>query len=114
MRPLNDSRTIVLRNEVVGGDSRWLGAFLDAEGNLHLQGQDLGPKTASVSDDGEYEWFQCVKKEHLPALVEALGGTPGEDILFLLERDYCGSRSYELEATLRTRGIPVDRQVWSG
>jgi len=105
-------RRIVLRNERKGNDIRHLEAYLDAEGALHIDGQDLGPGTAPVSDDGEYEWFRTVPASELPRLVELLGGQPGEPILDLLARRYTGRESYELERVISEGGIRSDLSVW--
>jgi hypothetical protein len=40
------SRIVRLREERSGADSRFLDAYLDGEGNLHVDGQDLGPATS--------------------------------------------------------------------
>ena len=106
-------RRVTLRQERTGADSRFLEAYLDATGDLHLDGQDLGPGTAPVSDDGEYEWFQRIAAADVPRLLALLGATPGEDVLDVLERGWRGARSYDLERLLRSSGIPVDRTVWS-
>jgi hypothetical protein len=45
-------RQVILRNERSGLDTRHLWAYLDDEGNLHIDGQDLGPATAPVSTSG--------------------------------------------------------------
>ena len=108
------SRTLQLRHETLGENSRFLSAYLDAQGHLHIDGQDLGPSTGSVSSDGEYEWFQVIQASDLPRLIAALGGRPDEPILELLERRFSGKASYELERVLRTGEIPVHREVWSG
>ena len=47
---------VTLRSERSGRDVRTLWAHVDVDGNLHVDGQDLGPRTAPVSVDGEYEW----------------------------------------------------------
>ncbi len=78
-------RTVTLRDERQGRDCRHLWAYVDDAGCLHIDGQDLGPGTAPVSDDGEYEWFQNIKVEDLPRLLGLLGGNAGDDILALLE-----------------------------
>jgi hypothetical protein len=106
------SRKVRLRNEDTGRDRRFLDAFLDAEGDLHIDGQDLGPATAPVSPDGEYEWFSTVRSEHVSQLVELLGGDAGADILDLLEKHYTGAGSYELERILRDDDVPVERFVY--
>jgi hypothetical protein len=108
------ARKIQLRQEISGQDRRSLWAYCDEEGNLQVDGQDLGPGTALVSSDGEYEWSESVKAADIPRLVELLGGAPGEDILRLLERRFCGVASYEFEGTLRESGLPVKTWVWSG
>jgi hypothetical protein len=103
---------VILRIERDGPDSRHLEAYLDEEGNLHLDGHDLGPKTAPVSDDGEYEWFEKVAAADLPRLIELLGGQPGEDILDLLHRRYTGAAAYDFTEALYSSGIRIERFVW--
>ncbi len=70
-------RTVTLRDERRGSDARHLWAYPDAEGNLHIDGQDLGPGTSMVSSDGEYEWFRTVAAVDVPRVVELLGGGKG-------------------------------------
>lgn len=41
------SRTVALRDGRNGPDRRYLAARLDGEGNLYIEGQDIGPATAS-------------------------------------------------------------------
>jgi hypothetical protein len=104
-------REVQLRAERDGADARFLWAYLDDEGGLHIDGQDLGPGTAISSDDGEYEWFQVIEPEHVPRLVELLGASAGTPVLDLLEQRYTGRASYDLEAVLRDSGIPIARTV---
>jgi hypothetical protein len=103
-----DIRRVTLR---AGEGGRHLWAYLDAAGNLHIDGQDLGPATAPVSSDGEYEVFEKIDAEHVPAVVELLGGTPGSDVLDLLE-DFAGAASNDLMARLRASDIPISRFVF--
>lgn len=107
-------RTVTLREERQGRDVRWLGAYVDGAGALHVDGQDLGPGTAMVSSDGEYEWFMTVAAGDVDRLVALLGGQPGDDVLVLLERDWTGPRSYDFERLLRQSGIPVKLFTWGG
>jgi hypothetical protein len=107
-------RRVSLRAERDGRDSRYLDVYLDEAGNLHIDGQDLGPSTAPVSSDGEYEWFQFIQASHLPSLKALLGAGPEENILDTLERSWTGRRSYDLEQIIRESDIPRSRQVWSG
>ena len=123
-RPINggdDSTTgrsprhVALRDEHrEGGDHRYLTAYLDDNGNLHIDGQDLGPGTASVSSDGEYEWFSTIFADDIARVIRLLDGDPGADVLDLLERSWSGVRSYQLEHRLRESDIPIRRSVWRG
>ena len=109
-----DGRVVTLRDETDGPDSRHLWAHLDKEGNLHIDGQDLGPKTAIVSSDGEYEWFETTKRTDLPRLIGLLGRKPEDDILDVLEENWAGPRANDLSALIRESDIEVERFVWSG
>jgi hypothetical protein len=99
---------VELRKEHDGTDSRYLRAYLDASGNLHIDGHDLGPGTAPVSADGEYEWFKTIRAEDVPKVVTLLGGNAGDDVLNVLEARYTGEGSYELEKRLRESDIKVE------
>jgi hypothetical protein len=109
-----NARRVVLRAEHAGADSRFLEAYVDADGALHIDGQDLGPGTRPVSSDGEYEWFATIAAEDVPRLEVLLGAAADEDVLDVLARSYTGRASYELERLLRESDIPVRRSVWSG
>jgi hypothetical protein len=102
---------VVLREERSGADVRHLWAYLDDAGALHIDGQDLGPATAPVSDDGEYEWYQVISAADVPRLKLLLGAEEGTGILEILSA-WTGERSYELERRLRESSIPVRRHVW--
>jgi len=104
-------RRVVLRDEREGHDSRHLWAYLDTEGALHIDGQDLGPNTGLVGDDGEYEWFQRIPAGKVPRLVAILGGDPADDVLDILERHWTGDRSGELERLLRESDLEIERYV---
>ncbi len=104
-------RRVSLRAEVNGPDKRYLDAYINGEGQLVLQGQDLGPLTSVVSDDGEYEWFRYVQAEHIPSLLAALGGGAEEDVLDVLARVATGKGSYELERLLREEIVPSGTHV---
>jgi hypothetical protein len=105
---------VQLRAERHGADARYLTAWIDDGGNLHIDGHDLGPGTARVSDDGEHEWSRTIDAQHLPRLAELLGVDRDEDLLDELERGWSGRRSYDLEALLRAHAdeIPSDLHVW--
>jgi hypothetical protein len=105
-------RKVVLREARTGLDQRFLSAYVSTDGALHIDGQDLGPATAPPSHDGEYEWFETIQPEHLPRLIELLGGEPGTDVLDLLAERYAGAGAATFEQILRESDIPVERFVW--
>jgi len=109
---MSNGRQVQLRRERDGPDSRYLWAYLDEQGNLHIDGQDLGPSTAPVSDDGEYEWFKTIRAEDVPKVAMLLGGGTGDEVLDLLEARYTGEGSYELEKRLRESDIKVELGRW--
>jgi hypothetical protein len=114
-KPTRGNRHKVVLRDERRQDGSWLNlwAYLDEEGSLRIDGQDLGPVTAPVSSDGEYEYFKTVKAGDLPRLVALLGGRPDEDVLELLARSWTGARSYDLEDRLRASELEVDLHVWS-
>jgi len=108
------SRRVTLRKERSGADSRFLDAWLDEDGALRIDGQDLGPSTSPVSADGEYEWFETIERADIPKLLRLLAAQPDANILDVLERDWTGKKSYQLEELLRSSGINLHLSVWSG
>lgn len=105
---------VTLRDEATERDRRFLSAYLDARGNLHIDGHDIGPRTAAASSDGEYEWFQTIAAADVSRVVDLLDGKPGDKVLELLARDWTGERSYELEKRLRESDISIRLHVWNG
>jgi len=108
-----DGRRVQLRAEIRGDDRSFLSAFVDDLGDLHINGQDLGPATAPISDDGEYEYSHIYRAADLPTLTLALGGRPREHILDVLQRSWTGPQSHELERLLRESAIPATFWNWS-
>jgi hypothetical protein len=101
-----DSPVIELLDERKGENSFRIWAYLDAEGDLHIDGQDFGPITAVMTDDGEYEYCQKFANADLPRVIQALGGQLGCDVLELLARAWSGERAHDLERCIREAGIP--------
>lgn len=110
----SERRQVTLRDERSGPDSRHLWAYLDDDGNLHVDGQDLGPGTAPVSTDGEYEWFKKISAHDLPKLLALLGAPPDADVLDVLALHWSGDKAGDLESLIRKSGIKVETSVWSG
>jgi len=109
--PLDDStrlpgRSVSLQNEH-RGDGSWLNldASLERDGTLRIIGQDLGPVTEGMSADGEYEYFYTIAAEDVPALVVALGGQQGADVIDLLVQRWSGDDAYNLGSAIRSSGV---------
>lgn len=106
---MTSDRVVTLRSEKRGADSRALWASLTEVGDLRIDGQDLGPATAPVSPDGEYEWIQVIRRSDIPDLLSLLGADPDdEDVLDILESSWSGERSYALERLLRESDVKVE------
>jgi len=105
---------VTLRSERRGENSFSLWAYLDDDGNLHLDGQDLGPVTAPVSTDGEYEYFKTIAAPDIPRLLEMLGARADADILDVLASGWSGDASWRLERLLGESDIPVYLFTYGG
>ena len=88
------------------GSSLYLTAKVSEDGDLRIEGQDLGPITAMVSPDGEYEYWYTIQAHDVPALAAALGGSTHADVLDLLEDRWSGHESYGLGEAIRQSGVP--------
>ena len=99
-------RSVELQNEH-REDGSWLNidASLERDGVLRIIGQDLGPVAEAISPDGEYEWFYTIAAQDVPALVVALGGQPGTDVIDLLEQRWTGDAAYNLDGAIRSSGV---------
>lgn len=102
MEMTGPERTVQLRDVTLpSGIRSALWARVDDEGRLHLDAQDLGLPPGWMSSDGEYEYSRTIEPDDISALIELLGGRPGDDVLDLLARDWAPARSFDLERLLR-------------
>lgn len=106
-------RRIVLQKERRAADSRNLWASLGENGDLIIEGQDLGPEVERFWGAGmsEYEWAITVRSAKVPRLVSALGGEEGDDVLTLLADRYRENPRSATQTFLDEQGIP--NEVWS-
>jgi hypothetical protein len=112
---LTSGRRITLRDESREDGSRLvLEAYVDGDGNLHLDGHDLGPVTVSISADGEYEYFKTIAARDVPRLLGLVGAGAGEGVLDVLRRRWSGDASYDLEDLLSASDVPVELFTRSG
>ena len=98
-------RTVTLRDETKGEEQSILRARMTSDGGLELEGQDFGPSTSMVSDDGEYEYYWEVPAEHLAALREVLGVPAEGELLDVLVEHFSGPESRRLESLVSSSGL---------
>lgn len=104
-------RSVRLQDRMNGDVHLNLWARIDEYGNFLIEGQDLGPRDAD-GDISEYEWTTVVAREHVPALVELLGGSPDQDVLAIVERDWLPTEGYGLEQLIKRSDVPCDTEVY--
>ena len=88
-----------------------LWARVDEEGNLSIEGQDLGPRDED-GDLAEYEWSTFVAAQDVPAVAQLLGASDGEDVLDIISRDWLRVEGSGLEKLIRVSGIPYRTDVY--
>ena len=103
-------KTVVLRDELSPKGSRYLSARLSENGDLSIEGQDLGSGVEEFWGAGlrEYEWTIVVGAIHIGKVVAALGGTDGDDVLSLLAARCSDNERYASKDFLEKQGIPVE------
>jgi hypothetical protein len=102
-------RQVVLRDTRDADGSRWLGARLDADGGLVIEGQDLGAGVERAFGVREYAWAWSIAASELSTLRAALG--IDADLLDALRRRFGGDAAAGLGAFLDAHGIR--RTSWS-
>ncbi len=102
----------MLRDEVSSTDRRHLSASIQDDGALRIVGHDLGDGVEQALGSGirEYEWITEVAASDIPRLIDALGGTPGSELLEVI-RTRCLDDATRLEAAIRKVGIQP--KFWS-
>lgn len=92
------------------GGLRRVWAEIRGDGHLVVQGQDLGPGTAPISADGEYEYAYSIKVEDIAVVLAALGAEAGADPLAYLTEHWSGPAAFAL--TRRLHGM-AEAEFWS-
>ena len=109
MSDSSKSGRVVLREERSKTDIRHLSAGYAANGDLRIEGQDLGDGVQRIFGYREYEWGWTIWAADLPKLAEALGVT--SDVLKALAASYSGDNAANLGAFLEDHGVPFE--TWS-
>jgi len=106
-------RTVTLRRSEDRDGTRYLGASMVGEGDIRIDGQDLGPGVTAWFGEGitEYEWTWTIRAAAIPRLLTALGEPADADPLAALARRFSGDRAADLKSFLDDNEIEHD--AWS-
>ncbi len=103
---------VVIVDEQIGADSRRIWASLDAEGNLVISGQDIGPKVERFFGTDEYEFAYTVPVAYLQAFFSLLKVESFENPLDTIKQ--FGGRNYEILAdTLEVAKESMPIKFWN-
>lgn len=92
-----------------GVSVRWV--TLNDEGDLLIEGQDLGPGVELFFGAHEYEFSRTVRAADVPSLRSALHLDDEDDLLAALLDRYDGKGTSELEQFVQDAGVPSE--FWS-
>ena len=104
---------IILRDIREPDDWRNLQVRFDDNGDLLIEGHDMGASVETFFGEGsnEYEWVTTVKAKDVRALNVALGGKRGDDTLELIRNKCTGENAIDLEQLIKKKDIP--KKFWS-
>ena len=100
---------VVLRQNRDADGSRLLEASMSVEGDVLIEGYDLGDGVERVFGVREYEWAWTIPAATVPALLRALEVT--DNVLAALQDRFSGDNAALLGVFLESNGIPTER--WS-
>jgi hypothetical protein len=86
-------------------------ASLLEDGRLSITGQDLNAGRVFGPGNSEYEYGLTVATADVDAVVVALGGRPGDDVLALLELH--GQQIVTVGEQTWLRGLGIEPAFWS-
>ncbi len=97
------SKTVVLRNTRDAQGTRYLEASINAEGDLVIEGQDIGPGVEEFFGVSEYEWAWTISARDCDELLDALGAK--SDLLSALGERFAGEHAADIQPFLEAEGI---------
>jgi hypothetical protein len=103
--------TVTLRDERTASGTRSLVVRLEPNGDLLVQGQDLGRGVESALGEGvrEYEWSRKVRAAELPRVLSAFEAEDGRALLAIFHQRFSGPQAAGLDAALESTGVTIER-----
>jgi hypothetical protein len=95
--------SVILRNEIQKKNSRYLTASFHRDGDLVIEGQDLGKDVESIFGCSEYEWVWTIRAINIPTLKKALENP--DDILLSLKTKFSDENAADLLSFLNDNEI---------
>ncbi len=109
---LRADRSVTMRVDRRPDLVSYLDAKLNRNGDLVLEGQDIGESVERMLGSDDYEYTTTYGKADLRRVLEALDEDPESDIIEVIVARWCGTaRSFELERRLADANIPHEK--WS-
>ena len=103
---------VVLRDQHDDDGTRHLEAEWRMGGAIVIEGRDVGPGVERFWGEGDHVRLGVVDRaEAIPAMIAALGGTPGDDPLALLKAWYDAGDGRDPGIHLYEAGVPMEK--WS-
>ena len=108
---MHQTQSVVLRHTKDALGSRYLQATLRGNGNVVIEGQDLGKGVEDVFGEGltEYEFAMTIQAADIPGLLKALEAQG--DVLSALQHQFKSHTSTEPGTFLNTHNVPYE--FWS-
>jgi len=106
--PEDPGSVLTLRSERDdGGTLRSLWLRLKRNGDLVIEGQDLGRSVREWWGGSEYEWDITIQAADVPAYVRCLGGRPEDDVLDLVQACFQRDPTCVQKGFLQEHGISL-------
>ena len=89
-----------------------LKARYNDDGDLVIEGHDLGRFVERAMRSDEYEYAKTYAREDFPSLLRALDEAPDSDVLDVIEARWCGDdRSFDFERRVGAAEVP--HKLWN-
>ena len=101
-------QSVELRRSQDSYGTRYLGAILADNGDVRIEGQDLGSGLQEIFGEGitEYEYIITIRAQDVPALLEALGAKG--DVLVALQKLFSDPAAEEPKSFLDKHNVPYE------